>query len=93
MNGVTAVTPFILFSYHLTPEVTGHIRDMYPPAVALPNQLGEAYLPSLQHLLYEFEQTTMVGLVARDEVGCTSEDVVTVLHATHECIEFLAAVT
>ena len=93
MNGVTAVTPFILFSYHLAPEVTGHIRDMYPTAIALPDELREAYLPSLLHLLYEFEQTTMVCLVASDDIGGASQQVVTVLHATHECIEFLAAVT
>ena len=62
MNGVTTVTPFMLFSYHLAPEVTGHIRYMYPTAVALPDELREAYLPSLLHLLYEFEQTTISPL-------------------------------
>ena len=92
MNGVTAVTPFILFSYHLAPEVTGHIRDMYPTAIALPDELREAYLPSLLHLLYEFEQTTMVCLVASDDIGGAAEEVVTVLHASDERVEFLAAV-
>ena len=92
MNGVTAVTPFILFSYHLTPEVRGHVGDMNPTSIALPDELREAYLPSLLHLLYEFEQTTMVCLVASDDIGGAAEEVVTVLHATHECIEFLAAV-
>ena len=66
---------------------------MYPSSITLPNQLGEAYLPSLLHLQDEFEQPAVVGLVASDEVGSAAQHVVAVLHATHECIEFLAAVT
>ena len=65
---------------------------MYPAPVALKDELREAYLPLLLHLLYEVEQPSVIGRVARDEVGCTSEDVVTVLHATHKCIKLLAAV-
>ena len=93
MNGVTAVTPFILFSYHLAPEVTGHIRDMYPTAIALPDELREAYLPSLLHLLYEFEQATMVGLVASNNICRATKDMVTVLHTADERIELLASVS
>ena len=77
---------------HLAPEVRGHIRQMYPASIALPYQLGEAYLPLLLHLLYEVEQPAVVGLVARDDVCCTAKHVVAVLHATHERVEFLAAV-
>ena len=65
---------------------------MYPTPIALPDELGEAYLSLLQHLLDEFEQTTMVDLVARDEVGSTAEHVVTILHASNERVELLAAV-
>ena len=32
---------------------------MYPAPLALPDELGEAYLPLLLHLLYEVEQTTI----------------------------------
>ena len=65
---------------------------MYPPAVTLPNQLGEAYLPLLLHLLYEFEQTTVVGLAARNEVGSAAQEVMAVLRPTHKCIKLFAAV-
>ena len=64
---------------------------MYPSPVTLPYQLGEAYLPLLLHLLDEFEQTTMVGLVACNDIGSTAEEVVTVLHAPDECIESLTS--
>ena len=65
---------------------------MYPSSTALPNELREAYLPLLLHLLDEFEQTTMVCLVASDDIGGAAEEVVTVLHASDERVEFLAAV-
>ena len=65
---------------------------MYPTSVALPNQLSEAYLPLLLHLLYEFEQTTVVSLVARDEVGSAAEQVMAVLCPTYKCIKLFAAV-
>ena len=65
---------------------------MYPTAVALPDELREAYLPLLLHLLDEFEQTAMVGSVTSDDIGCTAEHVVAVLHASDERVEFLAAV-
>ena len=65
---------------------------MDPAAVALPNQLGEAYLSLLLHLLDETEQLAVVGPVAGDEVGCTAEQVVTILHTAHELVELLAAV-
>ena len=66
---------------------------MYPTPVTLKDELGEAYLPLLLHLLDEFEQPAMVGLVARDEVSCTAQYVVTVLRSTHQRIEFLATVS
>ena len=34
----------------------------------------------------------MVGLVARDDVGSATEQVVTVFYASDECVELLAAV-
>ena len=76
----------------LAPEVRGHIRDVYPTPIALPYQLGEAYLPLALHLLYEVEQPAVVGLVTRYQVGSAAKHVVAVLHATHERVEFLAAV-
>ena len=65
---------------------------MYPPPVALKDELREAYLPLLLHLLDEFEQPSVVGLVASDDIGGAAEDVVAVLHASDERVEFLAAV-
>ena len=66
---------------------------MQPAVVALGDQLGEAYLPRLLHLLYELEQATMVGLVARYQVGCTTEHVMAVLHASDERVQFLASIS
>ena len=77
---------------HLTPEVRGHIGDMYPSSIALPYQLRETHLSLLLHLPYEVEQTTMVGLVARNDICSAAQQVVTVLHASDERIELLAAV-
>ena len=65
---------------------------MNPAAIALPDELREAYLPRLLHLLDEFEQTAMVGSVTSDDIGSTAEHVVTVLHTPDERVEFLAAV-
>ena len=65
---------------------------MQPAVVALGDELGEAYLPRLLHLLYELEQATMVCLVARYQVGCATEHVMAVLHASDERVQFLAAV-
>ena len=65
---------------------------MYPTSVALPDELREAYLPLLLHLLDEFEQPSVVSLVASDDIGGAAEDVVAVLHASDERVEFLAAV-
>ena len=65
---------------------------MYPPAVTLPNQLGEVYLPLLLHLLDEFEQPSVIGLVASDEVGSAAQHMVAVLCSTYKCIELLSAV-
>ena len=76
----------------LTPEVRGDVGDMNPAAVALPYQLRETYLPLLLHLLDELEQATVVGTVAGDDIGRTAEEVVAVLHASDERVEFLAAV-
>ena len=65
---------------------------MNPPTISLPYQLGEAYLPLLLHLLYEFKQATMIGLVASDEVGSAAQHMVAVLCSTYKCIELLAAI-
>ena len=78
--------------YHLTLEIRGYIRDMYPAAIALPNKLGEFDASFLLHLLYQLEQTTMVSLVARDEVCSTSQQVVTVLCSTHERVQLLTSI-
>lgn len=76
----------------LTPEVRGDVGDMNPAAVALPYQLRETYLPLLLHLLDELEQAAVVGTVAGDDIGRTAEDMVTILHASDERVEFLAAI-
>ena len=65
---------------------------MNPAAIALPDELREAYLPLLLHLLDEFEQTAVVSLVTSDDVGGAAKDMVTVLHAPDERVELLAAV-
>ena len=65
---------------------------MNPSSIALPYQLGKAYLTLLLHLLYHLEQLAMVCFVARNDVGRTTEEVVAILHAANERIEFLAAV-
>ena len=65
---------------------------MYPPAVTLPDELGEVYLSLSLHLLDEFEQPSVIGLVASDEVCSAAQEVVTVLCSPHERVEFLAAV-
>ena len=85
--------PITLFPYYLTFKIARHIRDMYPTSVALPYQLSEAYLPRLLHLLYEFEQATMVGLVASNNICRATKDMVTVLHTVDERIELLASVS
>ena len=79
-------------SYHLTPEVAGDVGDMNPPPVALPNKLSKPNLPRLLHLLNEFEQTAVIGLVACDDIGSTAEHVVAVLHTPDERVELLTAV-
>ena len=77
---------------YLAPEVRGDVGDVYPSSVAFPDELGEAYLPLLVQLLYEAEQSVVVSLVARNEVGSAAQEVVAVLRSTHKCIELLAAV-
>ena len=79
--------------YHLTAQVTGDIRDVNPSPVALPNQLGKLNLSRLLHLHNKFEQTVMVGLVTSDDIRRTAEDMVTVLHATHQGVELPAAIS
>ena len=81
------------FTNDLTLEVRGNIRDMYPSSIALPDELREAYLPLLLHLLYELEQATMVGLVASNNICRATKDMVTVLHTADERIELLASVS
>ena len=65
---------------------------MYPAPVALKDELREAYLPLLLHLLYEFEQPAVIGLVARNDICCATQHMVAVLCSTYKCIELLAAV-
>ena len=65
---------------------------MNPTSIALPDELREAYLPLLLHLLDEFEQTAVIGPVACDDIGCATEHVVTVLHTPDERVELLAAI-
>lgn len=65
---------------------------MYPAAVGLPNQLGEADATLLLHLLDETEQTAVVGTVAGNDIGSTPEEVVAVLGTTHKLVELLAAI-
>ena len=65
---------------------------MNPTSIALPDELREAYLPLLLHLLYELEQAAVIGLVSCYQVSSTAEHVVAVLHAPDERVEFLAAI-
>ena len=65
---------------------------MNPTSIALPDELREANLPRLLHLLYELEQPAMVGPVACDDISRATQHVVTVLHTPDEGVEFLAAV-
>ena len=65
---------------------------MYPPSVAFPYQLGKLDAPLPVHLLYHLEQPAMVGSVTSDDIGGAAEDVVAVLHAPDERVEFLAAI-
>ena len=77
---------------NLTPQIRGHIGYMYPPPVTLKDELGEAYLPLPLHLLYEFEQATVIGPIPCYQVCRAAQEVVTVLCSPHERIELLAAV-
>jgi hypothetical protein len=54
--------------------------------------LGKLDAPLPVHLLYEFEQTAMVGSVTSNDIGCTAEEVVTILDSPNERVELLAAV-
>ena len=78
--------------YYLTLEITRHVGDMYPAAVSLKDKLGELDAPLLLHLDDEPEQLAVVGPVARNNICRTSEDMVAVLHATHQGVELLATV-
>ena len=66
---------------------------MYPTSVALPYQLSEAYLSLLLHLLDELKQPSVVSLIACDDVCRAAEQVVAVLHAAHERVEFLTSIS
>ena len=66
---------------------------MYPTSVALPYQLSEAYLPLLLHLLDELKQPSVVSLIACDDVCRATKDMVAILHATHERVEFLTSIS
>ena len=65
---------------------------MYPPPVALPNQLGKLDAPLLMHLLYYFEQLAMIGSVTRNDIGGTAEEMVAILGASHQGVELFAAI-
>ena len=86
------MAPILLFSYHLAPEVARHIRDMNPTTIALPNELSEAYLSLLMHLNDKLKQLAVVCSVPCNNVGSATKEVVTILHAPDERVEFLAAV-
>ena len=89
------VRPLLFFCSlfkNLTPQVAGDITDMEPPAIAFPDELGEADLSCLLHLLDELEQAAVVGPVSGDDIGSTAEEMVTVLGSAHEGVELLAAV-
>ena len=66
---------------------------MYPPSVALKDELGKLDAPLLLHLLYEFEQTAMVSTVTSNDISSAAEQVVAVLHTPDELVELLAAVS
>ena len=89
------VRPLLFFCSlfkNLTPQVAGDITDMEPPAIAFPDELGEADLSCLLHLYDELEQAAVVGPVSGDDIGSTAEEMVTVLGSAHEGVELLAAV-
>ena len=65
---------------------------MYPATIVLKDELGEAYLPLLLHLLYEVEQAAVIGPIPCYQVSRAAQEVVTVLCSPHERVEFLAAV-
>ena len=65
---------------------------MYPPAVTLPDELCEVYLSLSLHLLDEFEQPSVIGLVASDEVCSAAQHMMAVLRPTHKRVELLAAI-
>ena len=76
----------------LTAQVTGDVGDMYPAAIALPNQLGELDAPLLLHLHDEAEQLAVVGPVACNNIGRTAEHMVAILGTAHQGVELLAAI-
>lgn len=65
---------------------------MNPSSIALKDELGEHDAPLLQHLDDEAKQLAVVGPVACNNIGRTSEDVVAILGATHQLVELLAAI-
>ena len=65
---------------------------MYPTIVVLCDELGEADLTRLLHLLDEFEQATVVGSITGNDICCTAEEMVTMLGTPDEGVELLAAV-
>jgi hypothetical protein len=65
---------------------------MYPPAIALPDELRETYLPLLLHQLHHLKQLAMLSLRPRNDVGSTAEEIVTVLDASHERVQLLATI-
>ena len=65
---------------------------MYPAAIALPDELGEAYLPRLLHLPYKLEQLAVLRFRARYKVRCAPQQVMTILCSTHEFIQFFASI-
>ena len=77
---------------HLTPQVTWYIGYVYPAEIIFSNQLSKPNLPLQLHLPYEVKQLSVLRFRARDEVCRTSQQVVTVLCATHERVQLLTSI-
>ena len=65
---------------------------MYPTSIALPYQLSKLDAALQLHLLDEFEQAAVIGLVPRNNISSTAKHVVTILHTPYERVELLATV-
>ena len=77
----------------LTPQVTGYVGDVNPTPIALKDKLCKANLTLLQHLLYHLEQLAVISPVACNDICSTTQEVMTILRASHERVQFFAAVS